>query len=159
MSENLNEETESISESPSEPVSESVEDGKTMANAMANAIPEDDGNTPEDEQDETFPRAYVDKLRKEAAGYRERAKRTDDLAQRLHAALVEATGKLADPRDLPFDESHLEDAQALSAAIDALLADKPHLATRKPAGNIGQGLMSEGSATVSLGSLLRANAN
>lgn len=140
-----------------ESVSESVENGETMANAMANAIPEDDGNSPEDEQAETFPRVYVDKLRKEAAGYRERAKRADDLAQRLHAALVEGTGRLADARDLPFDESHLEDPQALQTAIEALLAERPHLASRRPMGNIGQGVAPV-SNDVSLGGILRAGA-
>ena len=157
-------ETEPVSESLSEPVSGSVEDGETMANAMANAIPEDsgnppedDGNSPEDEQAETFPRAYVDKLRKEAAGYRERAKRADDLAQRLHTSLVEGTGRLADARDLPFDESHLDDPQTLQTAIEELLAERPHLASRRPMGNIGQGVAPV-SNDVSLGGILRAGA-
>ena len=121
--------------------------------------PTDDLSTAEvtEGEQDTFPREYVEKLRKEAAGHRERAKRSDDLAQRLHTALVEATGRLADPRDLPFDESHLDDAGALSEAIDAVLADKPHLATRKPMGNIGQGV-SPVSETVSLGGLLRSGA-
>lgn len=155
MSENLNEEnndlgTTEVIEQPSEQAGEQAQTAPTEQ-------PETDPvNEPEDA--DTFPREYVEKLRKEAAGHRDRAKRADDFAHRLHTALVEATGRLADSRDLPYDESHLEDAQALSAAIDALLADKPHLATRKPAGNIGQGLMSEGAATVSLGGLLRANA-
>ena len=123
---------------------------------------EDEISNEEQEQEvsedtETFPRSYVEKLRKEAAGHRDRAKRTDDLAARLHTALVDATGRLADARDLPFDESHLEDAGALTGAIDALLADKPHLATRKPSGNIGQGVGTV-TETVSLGGILRAGA-
>lgn len=160
MSENMNEETQSLSESVSESL-ETPEDSRNPRESVANSdeLPETPVNSTEDEQAETFPRAYVEKLRKESAGHRDRAKRTDELAQRLHTALVEATGKLADPRDLEFNEAHLDDPQALTQAIETLLADKPHLATRKPAGNIGQGLMSEGSATVSLGSLLRANAN
>lgn len=109
------------------------------------------------EDPETFPREYVVKLRKEAAGFRERAKRTDDLAQRLHTALVDATGQLADSRDLPFDESHLDDPAKLSEAIATLLADRPHLASRKPAGAIGQGAM-PAPDTISLGGLLRAGA-
>lgn len=109
------------------------------------------------EDAETFPRSYVEKLRKEAAGHRDRAKRADDFAQRLHTALVEATGRLADPADLPFEESHLDDAQALTTAIEALLADKPHLASRKPFGNIGQGVAPV-SNDVSLGGILRAGA-
>ncbi|WP_431711105.1 hypothetical protein [Glutamicibacter uratoxydans] len=110
----------------------------------------------EEEQD-TFPREYVEKLRKEAAGHRDRAKRADDLAQRLHTALVEATGRLADSRDLPFEESHLDDPAALTAAIDGLLEDKPHLATRRPSGSIGQGVGTVGN-DASLAGILRAGA-
>jgi hypothetical protein len=88
---------------------------------------------------ETFPRSYVEKLRKESQGYREKAKTADDLATHLHTALTAATGKLADPSDLAFDAAHLDDADALTAAIDALLAAKPHLRSRKPVGDVGQG--------------------
>lgn len=116
-----------------------------------------DENLETAEDAETFPRSYVEKLRKEAAGHRDRAKRADDFAARLHTALVDATGRLADARDLPFEESHLDDPVALSEAIDAVLADKPHLATRKPMGNIGQGVAPV-RETVSLGGILRAGA-
>ena len=102
--------------------------------------PEDVATTDAPEDDaETFPREYVEKLRKENADARVKAKRADDLAARLHTALVAATGRLADPSDLPFDDAHLEDADALNAAVDALLARKPHLASRRPVGSIGQG--------------------
>lgn len=149
--------SENIAVEETQSVSESVEGAEIPANstegseiaAPASEVLEDDA--------ETFPRSYVEKLRKEAAGHRDRAKRADDLAQRLHVATVEATGRLADARDLPFDESHLDDPVALSEAIDALLADKPHLATRKPSGNIGQGVAPV-SNDVSLGGILRAGA-
>ena len=111
------------------------------------------------EEAETFPREYVEKLRKENAGYREKAKRSDDYAHQLHAALVKETGRLADPSDLPFDDAHLTDPTTLVAAIDQLLGSKPHLASRKPTGDIGQGIMSEARETISLAGLLRANAN
>lgn len=114
----------------------------------------DEGETPEPE---TFPREYVEQLRQESGRYRQRAQRADDLAQRLHLALVTATGKLADPTDLPFDETHLDDAETLTAAIDDLLNRKPHLATRRPSGDVGQGASSTGD-TVSLAGILRANA-
>lgn len=118
-------------------------------------------DAPEDEQTddtaETFPREYVEKLRKEAADARVKAKRADDLAVRLHTALVAATGRLADPSDLPFDEAHLEDADALSAAVDALVAVKPHLASRRPFGAIGQGATAT-PAGVDLAGILRAGA-
>ena len=108
-------------------------------------------------QEDVFPRHVVEKLRDENAKYRQRASRADDLARRLHTALVTATGKLHDPGDLPFDEDHLDDPEALAAAVDDLLARKPHLASRKPVGNIGQGA-SASSGTVDLAGLLRARA-
>jgi hypothetical protein len=102
-----------------------------------------DAEAPEDPEPaadaEQFPRAYVEKLRAEAARYRDRAKQADTLAQRLHVELVRATGKLADPTDLPFDPGHLEDPEALTAAVEDLLTAKPHLASRRPVGQIGQG--------------------
>lgn len=153
MSENLN-----LEETESQEITEATEQVDDQDNSL---VTEPVANEEQEVSDdaEAFPRSYVEKLRKEAAGHRDRAKRTDDLAARLHVALVEATGRLADARDLPFDESHLDDPVALSVAIDAVLADKPHLATRKPSGNIGQGVKSEGTATISLGGLLRANAS
>ncbi|MGO2862872.1 MAG: hypothetical protein ACTIC1_17065 [Brevibacterium sp.] len=92
----------------------------------------------DDEQD-TFPREYVEKLRDENARYRQRAGQADDLAQQLHTLLVEQTGRLADPSDLNFDEAHLEDPESLTASIDELLSKKPHLATRIARGDIEQG--------------------
>lgn len=91
-----------------------------------------EGSDLESEQDpETFPREYVEKLRTENGKYRQRASEADSLANRLHTELVRATGKLADPTDLPFDAEHLEDTDKLSVAINELLETKPHLATRR----------------------------
>lgn len=111
------------------------------------------------DMEDTFSRSYVEKLRQEAAGYRVRAQRTTELEQRLHAALVAATGRLADPSDLEFDPAHLDDEDALSAALGELLARKPHLASRRPRGDVGQGVTSASSGTVDLAALLRARAN
>lgn len=94
--------------------------------------------TPEPEPD-VFPRAYVQRLRQENADYRNRAKAADDLANRLHTELVRATGKLADPTDMPFDAEHLEDPDKLAASIDQLLSTKPHLKARRIVGAVGQG--------------------
>ncbi|BCI55694.1 hypothetical protein NIIDNTM18_49720 [Mycolicibacterium litorale] len=113
---------------------------------------------PEDDDADTFPRSYVERLRRESAGYRERAQRGDTYAQRLHTELVRATGRLADPTDLAFDETHLDDPDALVAAVDDLLTRKPHLATRRPSGDIGQGAMSGAAANVDLAALLRQRA-
>ena len=131
-------------ESPEEP----TEDVTNFCN--------DDSEQTDDEQD-TFPREYVEKLRDENAKYRQRAQKADDLAHRLHNALVTASGRLQDASDLPYDESHLDDPEALETAISELLAKKPHLGSRKPAGNIGQGVSSSTDA-VDLAAILRSRA-
>lgn len=124
--------------------------------------PADDPTEPEtdatsaDEPD-TFPRSVVEELRRENARYRTRAGQADAMSQRLHLELVRATGRLADPTDLPFDENHLEDVSILDAAIDQILAKKPHLASRRPSGDIGQGATAE-AATVDLAGILRSRA-
>ncbi|ATD71865.1 MULTISPECIES: hypothetical protein [Gordonia] len=100
--------------------------------------PTENEPTPEPEPD-TFPRAYVEDLRKENADYRTRAKAADDLAKRLHTELVRATGKLADPTDMPFDPEHLDDPDKLAVSIDQLLSAKPHLKARRVVGAVGQG--------------------
>jgi hypothetical protein len=110
------------------------------------------------DETDTFPREYVQQLRDESAKYRTRAGKADQLAQRLHTALVAATGRLADPSDLAFDESHLEDADALTAAIDDLLNRKPHLAARRIVGDVGQGVTGPADS-VDLAGLLRRNAS
>lgn len=88
---------------------------------------------------ETFARSYVEELRQENGKYRQRAHRADEYAQRLHTELVRATGRLADPTDLPFNEEHLDSPDVLAKAVDELLFRKPHLASRRPTGQIGQG--------------------
>lgn len=127
-----------------------------------------DADTPPDEPSEetgaeqpgepdAFPRDYVEQLRQENGRYRQRAQRADEYAQRLHTELVRATGRLADPTDLPFGEAHLDDPAALAHAVDELLTRKPHLASRRPVGEIGQG-PSRSSGSVDLAALLRQGA-
>ncbi|CCC43395.1 hypothetical protein [Mycobacterium canetti] len=113
---------------------------------------------PGDEEPDTFPRSYVEELRQENGRYRQRAQQADQYAQRLHTELVRATGRLADPTDLPFDAEHLDDADKMAAAIDDLLARKPHLVNRRPVGDIGQGATSSGAGTVDLAAILRQRA-
>ncbi|WP_367582287.1 hypothetical protein [Tsukamurella tyrosinosolvens] len=108
-----------------------------------------------DPASQTFDAEYVGKLRDEAAKYRTRAKDRDTLAQRLHAALVAADGRLQDPSDLAFAEAHL-DGTALQDAITDLVARKPHLAARKVAGDVGQGSRN-GTSTVDLLGMLRGH--
>lgn len=93
----------------------------------------------------TFPREYVVKLRDESAKHRQRAADRDTLAERLHVALVTATGRLDDP-------------EALTAAIDDLLARKPHLASRRVVGDVGQGVAGIDPA-VDLAGILRRHAS
>lgn len=90
----------------------------------------------------TTTRQAITDLRDEAKGHREKAQA---LAARLHTELVRQTGRLADPTELPFDAAHIEDPDALNAAIDELLTRKPHYAARTPQGNtVGQGVKDQG---------------
>lgn len=132
-------ETTEAPETPTGDQSESVQDGQ-------------------EETEETFPRPYVEKLRQEAADARVKAKDRDTLAQRLHTAQVAATGRLADPADLPYNEEHLDDEEALEAAVDDLLQRKPHLASRRPRGDVGQGQSSDSTGSVDLAAMLRSRA-
>lgn len=111
-----------------------------------------------EDQPETFPRQYVEELRTENARYRTQAKTADGLAQRLHVALVAATGSLADPTDLPFDAEHIDDADKLAAAIDDLLERKPHLKSRRVVGDVGQGDRGKSAESVDLSAMLRQRA-
>ncbi|ASW91273.1 hypothetical protein [Mycobacterium marseillense] len=115
--------------------------------------PTETEQTPDAEPD-TFDRPYVEKIRKESAGYRDRAKtaeaRVDELAHALFSARVAATGKLADPTDLAFDAEALDDAAKLATAIDALLESKPHLQARRPTGSVGQGIKGDTAPVFSL---------
>ena len=109
------------------------------------------------EEPESFPKEYVLQLRDEAAKYRVRSRWADELGERLHVELVRATGRLADPTDLPYSEEYLQDPKALERAIDSLLQRKPHLASRKPVGEIGQGA-TPSAGPVDLAGMLRQRA-
>lgn len=107
-----------------------------------------------DENAETFPRTYVEKLRRENKTYRDRAKTAeanlDTTLRELFTARVTATAKLADPDDLAYDAELLADEDKLSAAIDELIARKPHLAARKVSGSVGQGISGKSEEPFSL---------
>ncbi len=113
----------------------------------------------EPDEPETFDRDYVEKLRKEAAESRVKAKDRDTLAAALWTAQVAATGRLADATDIPMpDDADPLDVEAITAAVDTLLARKPHLASRKPRGDVGQGHNGGATGGVSLSGMLRAGA-
>lgn len=152
---------ETPEETSPEQAPETVETDETPAEAPEGTeAPEELTEAPEaeEEEPETFPREYVEKLRKENADNRVKAKTADDLAARLHTALVQQTGRLADPSDLPFNSEHLDEPETLTAAIDDLLARKAHLASRTPRGDIGQGHTSDADDGFSLAGILRGNA-
>lgn len=113
------------------------------------------------DQPDTFTRDYVEQLRSENATHRSRsreaAERADALARQLWAERVAATNILADPSDLPFDADALEDMDRIQQLARQLVAEKPHLRSRKILQRVGQG---EGSPVtgVSLVDLLRASA-
>ncbi len=111
---------------------------------------------PAEPEGDTFTREYVQDLRQESAGYRTQLR---TVQERLHSELVRATGLLADPADLEFDPEHLEDPEALQAAIAALVEAKPHLKARSFApGGAAQGAKNAASGGVDLLGMLRANA-
>ncbi|MDP7725088.1 hypothetical protein [Mycobacterium sp. TY814] len=99
------------------------------------------------------------KVRREARNLRDRLKtaeaRADELAHRLHTELARANGKLADPHDFPFNPDLLDDTEAMNAAIDALLTHKPHLRSRAPKGDIGQGARGNRSIPLDFSAFLR----
>lgn len=100
-----------------------------------------DGEVQEEkEEPDTFDRSYVEKLRKESAKYRDKAKRTEELEKRLHHALIAQDGRLADPDDLEFNPDHLDNPGALSDAIANLVAKKPGLRAQRLSGDIGAGV-------------------
>lgn len=109
-----------------------------------------------EEEPDTFPRSYVQELRDESARYRQRAGQADTLAAALWTANVAATGRLADPTDLtmPADADPL-DPEVVTAAVDELLGRKPHLANRRPTGDVGQGATGHAD-TVDLAGILRS---
>ena len=126
--------------------------------------PEPDPAADEPEPDpaaETFPRNYVDKLRRQNAEHRKRAtaaaEETDRLARALFTERVAALGLLADPTDLAYDADVLDSPDALRAAAEALLADRPHLRTRRITQRVGQGIP-PAADTVSLAAILRQRA-
>lgn len=137
--------------------SETPDDAEAPEGVIPDATPE--GSDLESDQDgdsDVFPREVVENLRKENGKYRQRAQLADTYAQRLHTELVRATGRLADPTDLTFDEDHLADPDKMVAAVDDLLQKKPHLASRKPSGDIGQGGRGGSDAPLGLLDLLKS---
>ena len=97
-----------------------------------------------------------------ADGHRVEAKRADALNARLATAQAALTGRLADPTDLPFtddllDDDGVVDEDKLCAAVEDLIKRKPHLAVRRPTGDVGRGARPE-VPDVGLAAMLRRGA-
>ncbi|WP_338892553.1 hypothetical protein [Rhodococcus sovatensis] len=118
----------------------------------ADPVPTDPAPTDPAPDGDTFPRSYVEELRGESAGYRTQLR---TVQEQLHRVLVEKNGGLADASDLPFDPAHLDDPEALQAAIAAVVEAKPHLKARKFAGDVGQGGRTSAPAEVNLLGMLQ----
>jgi hypothetical protein len=98
----------------------------------------------------TFPREYVEQLRRENADRRKRAEELEGRNTKLVAGLlraeVVADGRLADPADLLdgtdttvlLGDDGAPDPEKVKAAVSELLARKPHYAKRI-SGDVGQG--------------------
>lgn len=99
-------------------------------------------------------------LRKESEAHRDRAQaaeeRAEALARRLHSALVAATNRLENPAELAFDAAHLDDTDALTAAIDQVLTERPYVAKRLVTGDAGQGARGQSAAAPTFADLFRA---
>lgn len=114
----------------------------------------------EDTESDSYPAEVVRKLRDENAKVRTRAKdaeqRTDELSRELFALKVAALDKLADVTDLEYNPDLLADPDALAAAVDELLAKRPHYAKRtRPSGSVGQGDRGGSAAAPTFASLLQ----
>lgn len=112
---------------------------------------------------DSFDRTYVEGLRSESAGHRQRARdaetERDTLRRELWTYRVTATGLLADPEDLPYDADLGDDAEAIAEAARALITRKPHMARSGTSGPLPDAHSSEPSTgAVSWGSMLRAGA-
>lgn len=151
-----------IDTTPTEVIDGSVNNAEDANTEIRNSGEDVNGENSINDEPEVFTAEYVAELRQENGRYRQRARdaetERDAYAQRLHTELVRATDRLADPTDLEFDAEHLaEDPSRLRESIDELLTRKPHLAQRRPAGDIGQG-PSGSAASVDLAALLRGKA-
>lgn len=116
-----------------------TDDQTPQTDELVDDEPEQHDELVQHDEPETFGREYVQELRDEAKRRREELRdeqtETDRLRRALWEARVTATGRLTDPTDAPFDPDRLDD---VDAAVDALLARKPHLARRVPRGDVGQ---------------------
>lgn len=141
-----------------EPTGETDETTETAEEATESEEPAASSTTESEPRGDENSSDQLAEVRREAAGYRKRLRETETELQQVQSELfharVAATGKLADPSDMPVDVELL--AGGLDDAIDELLQAKPHLKART-FGDIRQGERGE-RAAVSLADILRTNA-
>ena len=131
------------------PGAEDVDQPDTPESDNPDATPEVLPGAAEKADDaDTFPREVVEELRRENGKYRQRAGQADDLAKRLHLELVKATGRLADPTDLEFDESHLDDPDKLAGATPFMVG----LTAFQYVNGMGGGFLMSGLAAIAAAS-------
>jgi hypothetical protein len=123
---------------------------------------DDVGATGDDLGDaETFPRSYVEQLRKENAEQRQRAKNADKLRDDLLTGAIQGitNGIIFDPTDLPVEpefwdeETDRPNYERIRDAAVALAERKPYLARAR--GRVGQGRQPEPETGVSLHDIMR----
>lgn len=122
--------------------------------------PEGDSEPAESDTDGEQESEALAKARREAKNLRDRAKtaetRVDELSRLVFALKVAALDKLADASDFEYDADLVDDDEALAAAVDELIARRPHYAKpRKPNGSIGQGQHGNNAGPQDFSSLLR----
>lgn len=145
------------------------DDGPPEASEPTGTPPGTDAEDSDDTADssDTFPRQVVEDLRRENARYRQRAGRADEALRRLLETTVRsaAADHLADPGDLLafgdtdglLDDDGWPDADRIVTAARELAQERPHLAPRRPRGDVGQGAAGSG-GSVDLAALLRDRA-
>ena len=126
-----------------------IDAGQVESIGSASGMVEGEASSTEDGTS-TFPREYVEQLRKENADRRKRAEelegRNAKLVAELLRAEVVADGRLADPADLfdgadtttLLDDDGAPDPEKVKTAVTELLTRKPHYAKRI-SGDVGQG--------------------
>jgi hypothetical protein len=134
-------------------------DGDQPTDQPATGEPAGDAPPEQPGEDGRYPAEVVERLRREAAERRTRARdayqalaaanaRAEAASARLLALSVERyAGALADPADLLtyvkaedlLGDDGLPGPDRITAAANELLSRKPHLGNRRPAGDIDQG--------------------
>jgi hypothetical protein len=128
--------------------SEAVETAETTdVETDVDTAPETNEENHETETDGdtiVYAKSDLAKLRRSQDAYRQRAKtaegRVADLVQQRHEALVRLDGRLQDSTDLPFDPDAVLEPDQITETITEMITAKPHLKSRKPTGDIGQGV-------------------